>query len=115
MKRLMSTRKLAGSCALFLLVLGIVQLAASPTRLAIAVKPRYAIDPATAYVTVIVDRDADNRALLVETDGPAYYRSSYQQLDGASSPRVHQFALSGLPAGAYAISVTLTRFDGSHQ
>lgn len=107
------TRKRAGVLLAFTLC-G-VQLFAAPPRLAVSVSPRYTFQPGTAQVTVVIERNADNRWLVLEADGPDYYLASFRQIEGASAPRVHQIALKALPPGAYAIGVTLTRADGSRE
>ena len=69
--------------------------------------------PAAANLKVTVERDPDNRSVLVVVDGPEYYRASYIQLDGVSAPRIRQMTLKHLPPGSYVVSATVTRADGS--
>ena len=112
----MSIRTWSGAGVLLIFLLGGAQPSAAPTRVELSVRPRYQFQPGTAFVTVKVERDPENRWLLLEADGPDYYRASYRQLEGASSPRIQQLALKALPSGTYVITVTVMRADGSrHQ
>lgn len=88
-------------------------LMAAPPLVTIAVRQHYAMYPAAANLKVTVERDPDNRSVQIVVDGPAYYRSSYVQLDGVSSPRIRQMTLKHLPPGSYVVSATVTRADGS--
>jgi hypothetical protein len=100
--------------AAFMLVLfGAVQATAAPPKVAISIRQHHAISPAAANLKVTVERDPDNRSVTIVVDGPEYYRASYIQLDGVSSPRIRQMTLKHLPPGSYVISATVTRADGS--
>ncbi len=79
--------------------------------LAISVRPTVATFPGSAYVTVLVTRDTKNRVLVWEVDGPDYYRSSSQELDGASAPRSYRFLVQNLPAGEFEVRATVRRSD----
>ena len=107
------TRTRAGALLAFMLCGA--QLFAAPPRLAVSVSPRYTFQPGTARVTVVVERNADNRWLVLEADGPDYYLESFREVDGESAPRIQQIPLKALPPGEYAISVTLVRADGSRE
>lgn len=64
--------------------------------------------PADWWITVTVERDADNRLLVVEVDGaPGEYRRSDYPLDGADAARVRQIWFKALPAGCYTFAATV--------
>ena len=64
---------------------------------------RYYIEPATVRILVAVEPDADNRALLIEADGEAMYRSSELTLNGATEKRLHSVEFRNLAAGQYLL------------
>ena len=92
------------------LLAGSMQTSADET-IAISVRPTVATFPGSAHLKVLVTRDAKNRVLVWEVDGPGYYRSSSQELDGASAPRIYQFLLQGLPPGEFEVRATVRRSD----
>ncbi len=102
-----------------LLVLIIIGFAIAPGgRLARADEPiTVSVTPAVnrgdARLTILVERDDENRALMWEVDGPNYYRSSAQQLDGAASPRAWSVLLHDIPAGVFAVRAMVKRSDRS--
>ena len=67
----------------------------------------------TARLRVLVARNESNRTLILEVDGPSYYRSSAMELNGAASPRSHFFILHDLPEGAFVVRATVRRNDNS--
>jgi len=71
------------------------------------VTPRVANEPATLRITIDVEPQADNRYVLVQADSDDFLRSSLIQLDGSGSAKRHDVRYKALPAGAYAIGVTL--------
>ena len=64
---------------------------------------RYFVEPATVRILVAVEPDAENRALLIEADGDAMYRSSELTLSGADEKRLHSVEFRNLPAGDYVL------------
>jgi hypothetical protein len=64
---------------------------------------RYFIEPATVHILVAVEPDAENRALRIEADGDAVYRSSELTLSGAREKRLHSVEFRNLPAGQYTL------------
>lgn len=89
--------------------------AGSGSDVTLSVSPPLAVEPGWATVMVRIERNAENRSLRVEADGPEYYRSSLQQLDGKSAPAVRHLTLQDLPSGTYLVRATLTRADGSQR
>ena len=69
--------------------------------------------PGSAQLKVLVTRDEKNRTLVLEVDGPNYYRSSSMELQGASAPRTHLFTMQNLPAGEFELRATVRRNDRS--
>jgi hypothetical protein len=63
--------------------------------------------PGHVKVTIIVERDENNRLMTVEADSAAFYRSSQIPLDGAKAPRTYAFTYGDLPEGTYVIRVTV--------
>jgi hypothetical protein len=80
---------------------------------AISITVRPAVTPyrGSAQLKVLVARDEKNRTLVWEVDGPNYYRSSSQDLDGASAPRSYVFMMRELPAGEFEVRATVKRVD----
>jgi hypothetical protein len=105
----MRTRRLAGT----ILAAGIGAAAATQARaedtVIVQVSPRMCVEGCNARITVRIEPDHDNRALVVETDSPVYSRRSTIQLDGDEAPLVHTFRLRSLPSGTYVIRATLMR------
>ena len=62
---------------------------------------------------VLVARNDMNRALVLEVDGPGYYRSSTIEMAGASSPRSYFFTIRDLPAGSFEVRAAVRRNDDS--
>ncbi len=79
---------------------------------ALDILPRVAIAPASVRVRVIVERDADNRLLGVNVEGPAYGRYFEEQLDGLEAARTRQRIYDGLPGGFYTITACVRRVTG---
>jgi hypothetical protein len=79
----------------------------------IAVRPRVTKVGGSAQLKVLVARNAVNRVLQWEVDGPNYYRRSELPLDGAAAPRSYLFVVRDLPAGEFEIRATVVRQDES--
>jgi hypothetical protein len=99
--------------ALALVVLGSVLPANAGNEVTMSVTPQLSLEPGWANVTIRVERNPENRSLRVEADGPEYFRSSVQQLDGEASPSVRHLRLDGMPHGRYILRAIVTRADGS--
>jgi hypothetical protein len=97
-----------------LVAAGLLAALAAPVAAAetVNVSPRFAHEGATVIITVRVNPDPSLRALRVEADSPALFRSSLVQLDGARSAAVHTLRLLSLPAGRYAVRVHIDRAAG---
>lgn len=101
------------------LVLGVSLLAASPLgaqpELNMRVSPQFSSAPATVTIQIIVEPDADNRAITIAADGDEFFRSSSVPLDGADAP--HTFALEyrNLPPGTYEIRSVLLGSGGKQR
>ena len=76
--------------------------------------PRFAYEPSTVNVEVVVEPDTANRAVDIVADSENFYRSSRVELEGANAPRVTTISFRDLPAGDYDISAMLYT-DGGHQ
>ena len=81
--------------------------------LSISVTPQVAAAPATVSIIVTVERPEENRALLVEDDSDAFYRSSLVPLEGDQAARTYTFRFRGLPSGSHLIRATVTGSTGS--
>jgi len=80
---------------------------------ALWVTPKVAPCHGNARLTILVARDAKNRQLKWEVDGPGYFRSSSIDLDGAGAPRSHSFLVRDLPAGEYEVRAIVVRSDST--
>ena len=67
---------------------------------------------ATARLRVMVDPSTANRGLWVAIEASGYAAASYQQLEGAQSPRTRWVEFKDLPDGAYTAWVRLIREHG---
>jgi hypothetical protein len=79
-------------------------------RLRARVVPRYAPAPGAMRVIAMVERDEDNRRLVVEIDSRNFYRSSERSLNDRSARR-HAVTFTHLPAGEYEVRVRLIGTD----
>ena len=79
--------------------------------ISITVRPAVASYRGSAQVKVLVARDEKNRMLTWEVDGPNYFRSSSQELQGAAAPRTYVFMMRELPAGEFEVRATVKRND----
>ena len=79
----------------------------------VTVSPTVAHEPARITIRVLVEPDADNRALNVITESENFFRRSFQQLEGERSARTSVFEYDGLPAGDYEVRVVLVVVNGS--
>lgn len=78
-------------------------LATKPITL--AVHPRVAMAPATLHLRIYVPRDPANRVVRVETDGPAYVRTSAWEIEGDRAPQtLFQIDWPRVPEGEYLIT-----------
>lgn len=98
--------RLAGVLVLFLLVAAMSHLAAVE-RLKLNVSPSVAFAPANVVVRTSIEPDAQNRAVEVAAESPAFYRSSEIDLDGDRAPRTNTFEFRDLPSGVYEVRATL--------
>ena len=73
----------------------------------IRIRGRFFTEPATVQLTIAVEPDRHNRALLVAADGDRLFRSSELALDGEHSQRLHTFEFKNLPAGQYVLRAEL--------
>jgi hypothetical protein len=79
----------------------------------VSVYPQIAVARGNAQLKIFVERNGQNRMLNWEVDGPAYYRSSTAQLDGAEAPRSWFYFVRDLPEGTYAVRATVKRSNNS--
>jgi hypothetical protein len=86
---------------------------AADEAISITVRPTIVMYPGNAQLKVLVARDEKNRELVLEVDGPSYYRSSSMDLSGASAPRSYQFMTQNLPSGEFEVRATVRRNDRS--
>lgn len=101
-----------GMVVLLGLLTGSIHLGADDA-ITIRVSPLITFARGYAQLTVLVERNELNRALIWEVDGPDYFRSSLMELDGAAAPRSWHFIARDLPEGEYAIRATVRRADDS--
>ena len=80
---------------------------------AVTITATPAVIPAkgSALLKVIVERNATNRRLIWEVDGPAFYRSSTMQLEGSSAARSYFFMLREIPGGHFDVRARVVRSD----
>jgi hypothetical protein len=88
---------------LAILTICAVASAQSQERVEIRLRGRFYTEPATVQVTIAVQPDIHNRALLVAADGERLFRSSEVALDGEHSQRIHMVEFKNLPAGQYVL------------
>src|SRR2546426_7283900 len=98
--------RIAGVILLLLLVAAGSHLAAIE-RLKLNVSPSVAFAPANLIVRASIEPDAENRAVDVEAESSAFYRSSEIDLDGDRAPRTNTFEFRSLPPGTYEVRATL--------
>ena len=97
-----------------LTVLMAVTVTASDDRadpLVVHISPRVTLSPGLVDVTVRHTPTARDRGLRIEIDSDNFYRSSWQQLDGAAAPPLHSLHLTNLPIGDYVVQVAVERSD----
>jgi hypothetical protein len=87
--------------------------AAQDGNVSVQVSPAVMTEPGVVQLLIRLERDAANRALVVEVDSQDLFRSSSVSLDGAASAAVHWLRFGSLPAGDYDVTVTLYRNDQS--
>ena len=75
--------------------------------LSLRVTPPVADAPADVLITVTVERNTENRELVVEDDSENYYRSSAVQLEGDKAARTHFLVFRELPPGRHRISAAV--------
>lgn len=85
--------------------------ASADSLVTVQVSPRVCLAECNARITVHIEADNENRALIIEVDSPAFSRRSTIQLSGAEGPRVHTLRLRALPSATYVIRATLMRLD----
>jgi hypothetical protein len=81
-------------------------------RLGMRVTPTLAPAPAFIRVELMIERDDDNRALMIIAQSDDFYRSSQIQIDGASGPRIRVFEFPHLPTGVYEVTGILVGQHG---
>jgi hypothetical protein len=89
------------------LILGTGAAASSKDLVEIRLRGYYYTEPATVQITVAVEPDPDNRALIIEADSDGYFRSSALTLSGDRDKRLHTVEFKNLPAGSYTLRAQL--------
>ena len=79
----------------------------------IAARPTVIVPNGSTLLKVMVERNATNRTLIWEVDGPSYYRSSTMQLAGSSAARSYFFMLRDLPGGHFDVRARVVRGDNT--
>ena len=79
----------------------------------VTVWPAVTVARGNAQLKVFVERNNDNRSLMWEVDGPDYYRSSTQPLEGSAAPKSWFFFIRDLPEGEFDIRATVKRSNNS--
>jgi hypothetical protein len=72
-------------------------------QVSIRVSPATSSAPANLFVQVWIERNPDNRWVLISVDSPDYFSSSLAELNGERSPRVRVVMFRDVPAGAYEL------------
>ena len=82
---------------------------------AITITARPVVIPAkgSALLKVIVERNAMNRRLVWEVDGPTFYRSSTIPLEGTSAARSYFFMVKDLAGGHFDVRARVLRSDNT--
>jgi hypothetical protein len=80
--------------------------------LAVRVTPRFAVAPGGVRSSIRVNPHEANRVLRVEIDSGDFYRASQIELAGDHAALTHFFTWTSLPAGTYALTVTVFGNDG---
>ena len=105
--------KLSRSILVGVIVLLVAGPVRSDTALVMRVSPkRVSMAPAWLEVRATIEASRDNRTLEVVVESDDFYRSSQLQLDGERAPHVSDVLFKGLPAGQYAVTVTLVGTGG---
>lgn len=86
---------------------------AAENSLSLRVTPRITTAPAVVSITVTVEPNAENRALVVEDDSEGYYRGSEIPLEGEKAARTHTLTYRGLPPGEHRISAVVRCSSGA--
>jgi hypothetical protein len=68
--------------------------------------------PCDLFIEALVERDARNRRVDFIIESDSYSASSHKDLDGEHAPRTNSVVFRGLPAGQYALSVSVRGSDG---
>jgi hypothetical protein len=76
--------------------------------LAARVTPGVGFAPCEVVIRADVEPNDDNELLEFIIDSPSYFRSSTEELDGGDAPRRYEVRFRDVPAGNYAVLVTLT-------
>ena len=79
----------------------------APEDMVVTISPKVTRKPGALLLRVKVQPNADNRALVVETDSEDYYRSSEYAVDGEDSERTRHITIENLPEGEYVVTVRL--------
>jgi hypothetical protein len=93
-----------GLCAL-VVAIGWPAAAGEPLTVRVITSSRLA--PSDVVIQAFIESDSRNRGVSFEVDSGAYYTSSEAELEGAEAPRTKQVRFRMLPAGSYAVRVTV--------
>jgi len=81
--------------------------------ISVTVWPTVTVAHGAAQVKVLLERNDENRSLTWEVDGPEYYRSSTQSLEGSAAPKSWFFLVRDLPEGEFDVRATVKRTNDS--
>lgn len=76
------------------------------------VTPRILYQGGDVLATASIDPSANNRTLEIAIDGPDYFASTSEQLDGEEAARTHRMMFRQLPAGEYTADAVVEREGG---
>lgn len=79
----------------------------------IRVSPEVCYEGCDVRVVVRVPPDAENRALIIEADSPAFFRGSEIDLSGESAALLHTLTLHSPPSGEYVIRAKVARANST--
>ena len=102
--------KLAALALACILSLG----AGEPPATSIKLSANFGGAPLTLRVDTRTEQHPDNRALCVTIDGPNYFRSSCEQLDGDKAPKFSRFEFRDIPGGDYVVVGEVIRTNDRH-
>jgi hypothetical protein len=101
--------------ALLLALAWATSAAADEPPIRLQVNAKIAQSPATIHGKVIIERNPDNRLLVLMLDSENYSTRSDYQLEGEGAARVYDRWWKDLPCGSYEARAVLVRIENGRQ